>query len=80
VFRVNKIIQDKAQFEGNGSVLIKNWNAVLNYLVCSLWASRITPIYGVASLGKDAPFPARSTLYLHVFQPAEHVNSPWGEY
>ena len=59
MFRATQIIQDKAQSAGNGHVLFKGCNAVLDYLGSSLRASREALARGVAPLGKDGPFPAR---------------------
>ena len=58
------MIQDKAQFAVNGYSLNKSCNAVLSHLWVSLRARREAVICGVASLGKDAPFPARRALQL----------------
>jgi len=58
------MVQDKAQFAGNGCSLVKNCNAVLGHLWASLRARRETVIYGVASLVKGGPFPARRALQL----------------
>jgi len=51
--------QDKAQCAINGHSLNKCCNAGLSHLWVSLWARREAVIYGVASLGKDMPFPTR---------------------
>ena len=59
MFRATQIIQDKAQSAGNGQVLFKGCNAVLDYLGSSLRASREALVRGVAPLGKGGPFPAR---------------------
>ena len=53
------MIQDKALSAGNGYVLPKDCNAVLDHLGSSLRASREAVVRGVAPLGKDAPLPAR---------------------
>jgi hypothetical protein len=58
------MILDKAQFAVNGYSLNKDCNAVLNHLWASLRACREAVICGVASLGKDQPFPARCALQL----------------
>ena len=48
------MVQDKAQFAGNGYSLVKNCNAVLGHLWASLRARRETVIYGVSFLVKGA--------------------------
>lgn len=53
------MVQDKAQSEGNGQVLSKGCNAVLDHPGSSLWASREAVVQVVAPLGKDSPLPAR---------------------
>lgn len=58
------MIQVKAQFAVNGYSLNKSCNAVLNHLWVSLRARREAIICGVASIGKDQPFPARRALQL----------------
>ena len=63
-FRAGQMIQDKAQSAGNGRVLFKGCNAVLDHLACSLRASREAVVRGVAPLGKGAPLPARRALRL----------------
>ena len=56
--------QGKAQFAVNGCSLNKGCNAALGHLWASLWARREAVICGVASLGKDQPFPTRRALQL----------------
>jgi len=79
-FRASQMMQDKAQFAGNGRVLFKDCNAVLDHLACSLRASReaVVPkghkIRGVAPLGKDSPLPARHALRPTASQLAETIN------
>jgi hypothetical protein len=68
------MIQDKAQCAGNGGVLFKGCNAVLDHLACSLRASREAVVLGVAPLGKDAPLPARHALRPTASQLAELIN------
>ncbi len=46
------MVQDKAQFAGNGNSPGKSCNAVLNHLWVSLRARRETVIYGVSFLAK----------------------------
>jgi len=58
------MIQDKAQFAVNDYSLNKGCNAVLSHLWVSLRARREAVICGIASLGKDQPFPARRALQL----------------
>ena len=58
------MIQDKTQFAVNGYSLNKGCNAVLDHLWVSLRAWREAVICGVASLGKDQPFPAKCALQL----------------
>jgi hypothetical protein len=65
------MIQDKAQFAVNGCFLYKDCNAVLGHLWVSLRARREAVICGVASLGKDQPFPARRALQLTASRHAE---------
>ncbi len=60
--RASQMIQDKAKSAGNGRVLFKDYNAVLDHLVCSLRASRDTIVRGLAPLGKGMPLPARPAL------------------
>ena len=76
----NQEIQDKAQSAGNGLFLFKGCNAVPDFLVGSLRASRETLTHGVAPLGEDWPFPARRALWLNVSRPAEHGNFTLMEY
>jgi hypothetical protein len=74
------MIQDKAQFAGNGRALFKDCDAVLDHLTCSLRASReaIIPkgheIRGVAPLGKGTPLPARRALRRTASRLAERTN------
>ncbi len=65
------MIQDKAQYTVNGYSLNKDCNAVLGHLWVSLRARREAVICGVASLGKDQPFPARRALQLTASRHAE---------
>ncbi len=58
-FRASQMIQDKAQSAGNGRVLFKGCNAVLDHPGGSLRASREGVVRCVAPLGKGMPFPAR---------------------
>ncbi len=67
------MIQDKAQFAVNGYSLNKGCNAVLSHLWVSLRARREAVICGVASLGKDQPFPARRALQLTASRLADSV-------
>ena len=71
------MIQDKAQSAGNGKVLFKGCNAVLDHLACSLRASREAVVRGVAPLGKDSPLPARRALRLTASRLAERTNTNW---
>jgi hypothetical protein len=80
MFRVNQMIQDKAQFENNGQVLVESYNAVLDHLVYSLRASREAVVCGVAPFGKDQPFPARRALHPTTSRFAEPVNSALREH
>jgi hypothetical protein len=70
-FRDPQMIQDKAQFAVNGNSLNKDCNAVLSHLWVSLRARREAVICGVASLGKDQPFPAKRALQLTASRHAE---------
>ena len=79
MFRAIQMVQDKAQFENNGQVLVENCNAGLDHLVSSLRASRETAVCGVAPFGKDQPFPARHALHATASRLAEHANTPLGE-
>ena len=54
----------KAQSAVNGCSLSQGCNAGLGHLGASLRARREAAICGVASLGKDMPFPARRALQL----------------
>ena len=56
--------QDKAQSAVNAYSLNKGCNAVLGHLWASLRARSEAVIYGVASLVKGTPFPARRALQL----------------
>ncbi|MDE0157654.1 MAG: hypothetical protein OXS28_18885, partial [Gammaproteobacteria bacterium] len=60
--------------------LVKDCNAVLEPLLCSLRAGREAVAHGVAPLGKDSPFPARRALRSTASRPAEHGNITWKEY
>ena len=71
MFRAIQMIQDKAQFAGNGEsgtpsrgrrVLSKDCNAGLDHLVRSLRASREALVRGVATLGKDWAIPCEARL------------------
>jgi hypothetical protein len=64
VFRANRMIRDEAQSAGNGRVLFKDCNAVLNHPDSSLRACREAVVRGVAPLGKDSSLPARRALRL----------------
>ncbi len=57
------MIQDKARSAGNGRVLFKGCNAVLDHLAYSLRASREAVVRGVAPLGKDSPSRDRAQRY-----------------
>jgi hypothetical protein len=80
MFRATQIIQDKAQSAGNGQVLFKGCNAVLDYLGSSLRASREALVRGVAPLGKGGPFPARRALRSNASRLAEQGNITSKEY
>ena len=69
------MIQDKAQSAGNGRVLFKGCNAVLNHLRCSLRASRDAVVRGAAPLGKGVPLPARRASLPAASQLAELIHS-----
>jgi len=73
------MIQDKAQFAVNGYSLNKGCNAGLSHLWVSLRARREAIICGVASLGKDMPFPAKRALQIMASRHADmyhlHVTS-----
>ena len=74
-FRANQMIRDEAQSAGNGRVLFKDCNAVLNHLVCSLRAGREAVARGVAPLAKDSPLPARRALRPTASRLAERINT-----
>ncbi len=80
MFRVNQMIQGKAQFENNGPFLAESCNAVLDHLVCSLRANREAVVCGVAPFGKDKPFPAWCALHSTASRFAEPVNSALREH
>jgi len=80
MFRVNQMIQDKAQFENNGQVLVESCNAELGHLVCSLRANREAVVCGVAPFGKDKPFPASCALHPTASRFAEPANSALREH
>jgi len=71
------MIQDKAHSVGNGRVLFKGCNAVLDHLVYSLRASREAVVRGVTPLSKDAPLPARRALRPTASRLAEPINISW---
>ncbi len=58
IFRVIQMMQDKTQFEENGEILFKDYNAVLDHLNHSLRASCEAFVYVVESLGNGQPLPA----------------------
>ena len=74
MFRANQMIQDKAQFENNGQVLVEDCNAGLDHLISSLRASREAVVCGVAPIGKDRPLPTRRALQPTASRLAEHAN------
>ena len=92
VFRVIQMIQDKAQSDENGRVLIqrpqrfKNCNAGLDFLDRSLRASRqafvrvVGFLQGVESLGNDGSLPASLALRPNVWRLAEHRKSKLKEH
>jgi hypothetical protein len=61
------MVQDKAQFEGNGCSLAKSCNAVLGHLWASLRARRETVIYGVSFLAKGATIYCETCLVANSF-------------
>ncbi|GMR06127.1 MAG: hypothetical protein BMS9Abin25_0710 [Gammaproteobacteria bacterium] len=61
------MVQDKAQFAGNGNSLAKNCNAVLSHLWASLRARRETVIYGVRLLAKGAAIYRETCLVANGF-------------
>jgi hypothetical protein len=61
------MVQDKAQFAGNGHSLGKNCNAVLGHLWASLRARRETVIYGVRFLAKGAAIYCETCLVANGF-------------
>ena len=73
-FRATQMIQDKAQSAGNGMVLYKDCNAVLDHLGCALRASHEAAVPVVVPLGKDAPLPARRALRPTASRLAEPIN------
>ena len=80
MFRATQITQDKAQSAGNGQVLFKGCNAVLDYLGSSLRASREALARGVAPLGKGGPLRARRALRSNTSRLAEQGNIILKEY
>ena len=80
MFRAKQIIQDKAQAAGNGLVLDKGCNAVLDYLISSLRASREAPVHCVTTLGKDQPLPSSRALRTSTSRLAEHINYTYKEH
>ncbi len=68
------MIQDKAQSAGNGRVLFKGCNAVLDHLDSSLRASREAVVRGVAPPGKGAPLAVRCALRPTASRLAEPIN------
>ncbi|GMR06800.1 MAG: hypothetical protein BMS9Abin25_1424 [Gammaproteobacteria bacterium] len=61
------MVQDKAQFAGNGYSLVKNCNAVLGHLWISLRARRETVIYGVSFLAKGTTIYCETCLVANGF-------------
>ncbi len=61
------MVQDKAQFAGNGNSLGKNCNAVLGHLWVSLRARREAVIYGVSFLAKGATIFCETCLVANSF-------------
>jgi hypothetical protein len=61
------MVQDKAQFAGNGHSLGKNCNAVLGHLWASLRARRETVIYGVRFLAKGTTICCGTCLVANSF-------------
>ena len=61
------MVQDKAQFAGNGCSLVKSCNAVLSHLRASLRARREAVIYGVSFLAKGATIYGESCLVANGF-------------
>ena len=74
-FRASQMIRDKAQSAGNGRVLFKGCNAVVDHLGSSLRASREAVVRRVAPLGKDAPLPARRASRSTASRLAELINT-----
>ena len=68
------MIQDKEQHAGNGTVLFKGCDTVLDHLASSLRASLEAVVCGVAPLGKDAPLPARRALQSNASRLAEPID------
>jgi hypothetical protein len=61
------MVQDKAQFAGNGYSLDKNCNAVLSHLWTSLRARREAVIYGVNFLAKGTTIYCETCLVANSF-------------
>ena len=61
------MVQDKAQFAGNGHSLGKNCNAELGHLWASLRARRETVIYGVSFLAKGTTIYCETCLVANGF-------------
>jgi hypothetical protein len=61
------MVQDKAQFAGNGYPLGKNCNAVLSHLWVSLRARREAFIYGVSFLVNGATIYCETCLVANGF-------------
>ncbi len=76
-FRATQLIQGEAQSEGNGIVLFKGCNTILDQLGCSRRASREALVRGVPPLGKDAPLPARRALRPSASQLAEIITTTY---
>jgi hypothetical protein len=68
--------QDNAQLAVNGYSHNKSCKAGLSHLWASLRARREAVICGVASLGKDQPFPARHILQLTASHHADMYHLP----
>jgi len=74
-FRASQVIQDKAQSAGNGRVLFKGCNAVLDHLGSSLRANREAVVRRVAPIGKGAPLLVKRALRPTASQLAEPINT-----
>ena len=74
------MFQGKTPSAEKGCSLVKDGDAVLEHLGCSLRASREVVVRGVAPLGKDTPLPARRAQRTTTSRLAETINTTLKEH